>query len=1163
MPLLNSYRHGEEDHVFHISADGNVGDENGAPATRVFSFLAQGGSTGVSESTITPRYIAPQENAPLHVYARFRLVFDASGPSPTCSMRETGGKDKKAPGEAVATLCKEEGRRKISREEIHPGVNILQEEKKNILPSHRMVSTRTNPNLLPPPATTRTRTGAQVGDWQPPLACLMDHPVQLLARPDELVLPIRRPLSSVTISEFTREFLERLQYKHPQLASCATVSHYLVKQPEDRISLIDLPQKCPLDESVLKRHPPSVSRPPSSSLLSSSLVRTPLPVWHSSSSCATTREEKSGAHYWRIDAKMNQHDTLQDFFWSPSVTLPLLQRQRNDLYRANERDSSASPAAATAAASSPVVVPVFYPCPTYDVVVQWQLCTDSTCSEGLSRLNTNNILSSNSTTGLKTMASSSPAHLSSSSSSFPPSLQRPRSKMKKVKDGKEAKEDSITSSPLLAERLRLCEAREAEKAKQDLFLCSPQPVIHVTQRSTYLDLLSLRHSRREEGQEREYRNFLRRREKEINRSKRKEMKKQMKKQEQQRQQQLAEGKLIGKVGSKENERVDAPSNSEKGVGPQICAGISIGSLGDGSNEEVVGPLRQHHPSSSFSSFCSSSSSSFSSGSDSMIDFDNNASTKEEGDSVSGGGLITCQSEERYRARLQIQAEETKQRSRICEEEQSEFNGLLEREGEHCYHIYTLERLGGNTLHNGVWQHVIRENRRYPLDTQPIFIPQQLAAEEVWRRQQSNRSVCTTLAFRHMVDLKARAKHKKSKQDDDGDDDEEEQEGGGVMIMGRGKKNRLGGYGARSNGGKCYRDTMMDIIVEELGKREKEGGTPTRDRCNVLYPSSNVKDDQKEEEARRQELIALGWSPTNISSASGSNLFEKKSSLDPVALPPSSTFAPFSSSYRGESNGKKAALWTMEDLAETEAYQEVLNHYLDWRHEIISTERKDFREMTHLMKGVLAQQERVDRAAVALAYEEELKAALLLLDWDTTDPIADMFSIQGKEKKEEETDTGENAKEEENRMSFSTVEVKEEAAIEEEEEHDGDDRVTGSEEEEKAQGGDNLWSADGGEEEYEKDNQLSAVSGDESRRQAIKGGREKRVGEGGTRKGRKEDELESKEAFRKRCRDPRYRIVTEVIERLNAHAGERLDERLAKCREDFRRRKAEESKEKEV
>eukprot|EP00796_Vickermania_ingenoplastis_P007266 gene7266-5112_t len=118
----------------------------------------------------------------------------------------------------------------------------------------------------------------------------------------------------------------------------------------------------------------------------------------------------------------------------------------------------------------------------------------------------------------------------------------------------------------------------------------------------------------------------------------------------------------------------------------------------------------------------------------------------------------------------------------------------------------------------------------------------------------------------------------------------------------------------------FRDELLDVVLDEMGK---------------------------DKEARREGLRAEWYTEQGASEVP-----------PPTPPPPPTPKTP-----------------TTEQL--DHRYEEMLDVYLDFRHEIVALERKEFRELLTLMRRVLFQQAQADTAAVRLAYAEELQATSAL------------------------------------------------------------------------------------------------------------------------------------------------------------------------------------------
>lgn len=1038
---------------------------NKMPPTAPFSFSSPSGDVAdvFRTSSTTP---TGQNKCSLPITGQFRVLFDAIGPHFQSEEEHTT----LGPSEAAEDDTSKGDLHRRSLNGIQDGKT---EEKKKLWKECGALVPPITPSTIPSPATTTAVVCAS-----PSVSPLLSpvHPVPFFSKPDEVVIPVHQPLSSVTIQDFTQEFMHRLQYKYPELARTAVVSHYLVCQSDEerkeKEGEIDLPVlqsekrtrgtslRCGREE--MKRlsvpsspypSPPTVSTGPSPSFSS-------LP----SSPCI--------GRYWRIDAKMNQYDTLNEFFWTRPWSLPVSQPHtfRNVVPRENTSDN---------AVDSLVVLPdaaalgAMQMCTTtttiYDLIVQWEMPSSS---EGFSSV---------------TLSSTNPVQPSSlTHRSSPLGLHGAAERQTKC-EGTHDDRVALSSYASLGDRLRLFEAQKARKAMQDLFFSPPKPVIHVTQRSTYLDLLSMRQSRREQAEEKEYKKFLIQREKALEKEKKKLE------------------KHRSSVRHWDEKTEEQKLEMEEGT---LCT----------TEEEVSDAMRhtvhdsktslhdRSHRTSLPSSFPSSSSSSLS---ECMTDKEevSEVDTPEE-------GIVLHQSEKHYQQRLRLEAAQRTARQAICQKETQAFDAFRELEAEHCYHVYTLERLTGNALENGVWLQLIQSNRRYPMDTQPTFDDKKVHDDQARCRMQGNESAATSFAFRQLVEKKKSLRHRESSKERDEDVVEEglhDSTDGEGNVHERTPAGETDATGVPTE--PSFRDVMMDMVLaeRELQKMEKQ----TAAICGhpvVHRPCAS--EEQGEAATGAGSLI-----PTTTLAASSSTPSSH------LLLPPSAN-----DGYHAGGETKNAS--ALEDLMDTKAYQEALEHYLDWRHEILCIERKDFREMVYLMQEVLAQQAVVDRVAVELAYEEE---------WNAAAPLWDCFS----------NDTS---------SSFPTADV-------ELEEKKKDGHAEGEARKKETEDGDAC-------------SRSSVASGEEDAQQTrkeeeITWKREENVDrekegvdalEGMNRKEKMEmehEEEESDEAFRKRNRDPRFRIVTHAIHQFDAEAGERLQQRLATCREEYRKRVEKERIEKET
>lgn len=1066
------------------------------------------GSVQMASDALHSRRVSPASVSAPTVYARFRLLFDADGP-----LLPTPGEAFSSPSENTqrdGALQREGQRIPAKGEAIHESSNPP-----GIQTPHPTPSCRRTDTTAMAPTTLTSSTAIPV-----PLSSRTVFPIRVFAHPEEVVIPIRQPLSSVTVAGLTREFLGRLQHKHPHLVSRVKVAYYLVRQSEEEDGqgpIMDLPgdrprgaSACrggrplrPCDAGIIHRLSSSTSHQHSSSI---PLPSSSYPACSSKKPPVFPLEEEENAHYWRIDAMMNQDDTLQDFFWTPSVSVPLVHRYA---YLNHERGECPFPG------------PLIHPCPTYDLVVQWERTNTMDADTPFPPSSRDHEVP-------RLLATSRYEDASPPLSSKETKWKRKEGRStanKKEEKGEEEVVDFSSYVPL-RDRIRLCEARMVEKKQKDLFFSPPKPVIHVTQRSTYLDLLSMRRSRREEAKEREYKEFLYHRGKELERN----MRKKAMKKKKNRKENAEEEARIRNEGATSSLGKDAGREHSHEV--HLTAALF--------ELDTAPPKREHLPSTCSSSARSSSStalsSSFSSRSSSFSSSRSSSSfplfSKVEVDREKegpNGGVATHRTQEQHAERVQCGVEEHQQRSRIREEEQFEMDLLMEMESEHCHHLYTLACLKGNAMENGVWLQVIRANRRYPLDTQPIVDKKALEEAQAARRAQSNQSVAMTLQFRQLLEANPSMKpHGKQKGDSVTPPESKPR-----AESDKGRAPTAGRYSSRprplqDEGGSGFRDAMMDKVLEEMEMKRKERLAIT---CGSLdgYPlreENTEKDDGYRCSAAR---------PSTNTSATLSGNGTPQTSFPLGTSPPANTAGEHSgsTSQDADNDEETTPCDPFEAIAQTEAYQALIEHYLNWRREIITIERKDFREMIGLMKTVLAQQAVVDKAAVVLAYEEELNAAGPFLEWDATLSFASPLHRTDQKAEEGESEDERIEKEEEE---------KEETMLSNEEVEESDMTETSIEE--------IVW--------------RGVMDSGEGERPDMKGGAcsevKKEVQDsmhpcesGGERK----MEEESPEAFRKRSRDPRYRMVTEAIKKLDLHAGERLEERLAQHREAYRKRKVQE------
>lgn len=1057
---------------------------NGTLDTTSFCFSSTSREVGeVFRTSPTPATCQGKCSPP--VTCQFRVLFDANGPV------FVSGEERPSPGPSAVVEDGNQSKRDSHRRYFNGIKDDKKAEHEQRWKECTALAPPITPSPIPSPATTTpvVCTSSSSSSFSPLSSPV--HPVQFFSKPDEVVIPVRQPLSSVTVQDFTHEFMRRLQYKYPEIAQRAVVSHYLVCQSDEERKEKEGDSDLPVPQSEKRARHTSLrcgqeemkrlSVPSFSPLSLPPLSTGPSPPFASLPSSSSIR------HYWRIDAKMNQYDALDEFFWTRPWTLPLSHPHafRNAVLNENSRgDEEDGRVVRRDAAALDATQMCTTTTTMYDLIVQWEMPASCADSSSLALPHTN------------------PAPLFSLT--HPSSSLVRHGATEKPQKGEEHHDDdaALTAYTSLGDRLRLYEAQKTQKAMQDLFFSPPKPVIHVTQRSTYLDLLSMRRSRREEAQEQAYKKFLARREKAL-------AKKEKKKFEKQRQ------SALHRDGKEEDPKM--AMKIEEGGTPCTTEGETNAKCGS-----ILPTVHHSRPSLRDRPHRSSlSSSSASSHSSRSSDCTTDTEGSSEVDTPPEDGIVRHQTEKHYHQRLRLEIAQRTARQTICQKEMEALDALREVEREHCYHIYTLERLAGNTMENGVWPQWIQSHRGYPMDTQPTFDEKKIQNDQVWRRAQGNHSAATSFAFRQLLEKKKNVPHRE--RSSDSDEEEEECDTGSRECAvtdtrdartDKEEKNvreriPFGEEDATHTSTEpSFRDVMMDMVVAELELQKMEKQTAAIFGRAVVHRSSAAEEQEEQYSTRKRGATTDAASCIPMSSLAAPST----TSSSPLPGPLSSR----DDHHLGE---EKKNASTLEELLETEAYQEALDHYLDWRHEIISIERKDFREMVYLMQEVLVQQAAVDRAAVELAYEEEWKAAAPL--WDRFSSDSSPFLLTEDLDKEEKKKDGH---------------IEEEAKTKEED-NDTYRFHSGTREEVEAlqmpKEEDITW-------RREENRDRETGVGDES---AVMG----------TPKREMEQEEESDEAFRKRNRNPRYRIVTDAIEQLDAHAGERLQERLAKCREEYRKR----------